>query len=254
MRIFETGATRDSNEHKLAIHRFLSPKVQVRYCEYLQKHRVQADGELRDPDNWKKGMDQAVYFESLTRHFFDAWVEFERTGVVDLDVMCAIRFNVDGFMFEGLRKDRATAKNQEKGVATMTEWFAPKERIDAVRKEMLGQCEAVERKFGKSAVSSPEYQAAQQAENERIRSLVDAFNEGLRGNLSTDPAEPLVVYPPVDPPAEETRTITDEGLIDYLHTHGRLPETTTEYFENVCPCGAKEGEEHKKWCGYSDAE
>jgi len=58
MREFVTGATRDCNDNKLAYHRFLSPEVLTGYCEYLQKHRKQADGKTREPDNWKKGMER----------------------------------------------------------------------------------------------------------------------------------------------------------------------------------------------------
>jgi len=51
MRAYGTGATRDNNTNKLSYLRGLSSQVLQRYLEYLGKHRVQADGKLRDWDN-----------------------------------------------------------------------------------------------------------------------------------------------------------------------------------------------------------
>lgn len=105
IRTFDSGATRDALTGKLAVHRFMSPKVVKRYCEYLESHRVQTNGEVRDPDNWKKGMPKEVYAESLFRHvMIDAWEQFESTGTITEDTLCAILFNASGFLFEGLRE------------------------------------------------------------------------------------------------------------------------------------------------------
>lgn len=106
MRVFETGASRDTDEGKLKYHRFLSPAVLRRYCEYLEKHRVCADGSLRDPDNWKKGIGQDVYVESLLRHAFEAWQQWEQDGVMSQDTLCAILFNTMGYLFEDIKKGR----------------------------------------------------------------------------------------------------------------------------------------------------
>lgn len=103
MRVFNSGASRDTNEGKLAYHRFLSPRVLKADCEYLQKHRIQADGNLRDPDNWKHGIPQDVYAESMIRHMFEAWQQWEQTGKFEIDTLCAIRFNASGYIFEETR-------------------------------------------------------------------------------------------------------------------------------------------------------
>ena len=67
IRTFNTGATRDSDEGKLDFEGFLSPLVIERYAEYLNAHRVQSDGKLRDSDNWQNGMGLSVYMKSLWR-------------------------------------------------------------------------------------------------------------------------------------------------------------------------------------------
>ena len=56
MRRFETGATRDSDDTKLDFEGFLAPECIVRYAEYMQRHRIQPDDELRASDNWQLGM------------------------------------------------------------------------------------------------------------------------------------------------------------------------------------------------------
>ena len=54
IRKFETGATRDTDEGKLDFEGFFSPIVMERFAEYMNKHRRQSDGQLRDSDNWQK--------------------------------------------------------------------------------------------------------------------------------------------------------------------------------------------------------
>jgi len=105
MRTFDTGATRDTTEGKLDIHRFLDRKVLLRYCGYLNDHRMQSDGQLREPDNYKKGIGQDVYMASMTRHFFSVWGGFEE-GKIDQDELCALMFNVMGMLFEEMRDGR----------------------------------------------------------------------------------------------------------------------------------------------------
>ena len=46
-RTFDTGASRDTEAGKLDFEGFLSPPVLERYAEYLNKHRVMADGSTR---------------------------------------------------------------------------------------------------------------------------------------------------------------------------------------------------------------
>ena len=78
MREFKSGATRDNNEGKNDYEGFLSPLVIEAFGNYMTKHRKQADGKLRDSDNWQKGFGDehfAVCIKSLLRHFHDLWME-----------------------------------------------------------------------------------------------------------------------------------------------------------------------------------
>lgn len=102
MREFKTGATRDTDEGKLDYEGFISPVVLERYAQYMHEHQVQADGKLRDSDNWQKGMPRKAYIKSLWRHFMDVW-KIMRGYEVDVDIedaLCAMLFNVMGLMHE----------------------------------------------------------------------------------------------------------------------------------------------------------
>ena len=86
MRKFETGATRDEDATKPDYEAFLSPLVVESYGAYMNKHRVQADGQVRAGDNWQKGFGenhQDVCIKSLWRHFLDLW--FIHRGYVRKD-------------------------------------------------------------------------------------------------------------------------------------------------------------------------
>ena len=113
IRQFDTGATRDTNKDKLSYVKALSPIVLQYYVNYLGKHRVQSDGNLRDWDNWKKGISQDVYFDSLGRHFMATWLlrngvpAFDNHGLVSLeDSLCGIMFNTMGMLFEILKEKK----------------------------------------------------------------------------------------------------------------------------------------------------
>jgi len=111
VREFESGATRDADTTKLDYEGFLSPAVLTLYAEYLHKHRVQSDGQYRDSDNWQKGMPKDVYMKSAIRHLFAAWtihregeaLHYDREDM--FDSLCAVMFNVMGYLFEELRGD-----------------------------------------------------------------------------------------------------------------------------------------------------
>jgi hypothetical protein len=105
MRQFETGATRNVDTDKLDYEGFLSPLVLKRYAEYMNAHRVQADGNLRDSDNWQKGMPLDSYMKSGWRHFFDWWSAHRGLPTHDSvsDVLCALLFNVMGYLHEHLK-------------------------------------------------------------------------------------------------------------------------------------------------------
>ncbi|KKK91068.1 hypothetical protein LCGC14_2716670, partial [marine sediment metagenome] len=114
MREFESGATRDTVEGKFDFEGFLSPAVLNRYAEYMNKHRTQADGNVRDSDNWQKGIPLDVYMKSGFRHFFSWWANHRHVDdVVKEDIeesLCALLFNVMGYLHEYL-KDKAGEYN-----------------------------------------------------------------------------------------------------------------------------------------------
>ena len=112
IRKFETGATRDTDTGKLDYEGFYSPLVMERFAQYMNKHRVQSDGSLRDSDNWQKGFGENhcnVCFKSLYRHFIDAWFihrgykrfDKQRNEEITIDeALCAILFNTMAYLFK----------------------------------------------------------------------------------------------------------------------------------------------------------
>lgn len=106
MRKFKSGATRNNNEGKFDYEGFLSPLVIEAYGKYMNKHRKQSDGKLRDSDNWQKGIPVDVYIKSAWRHFFDLWKEHRGIPTKDGidEALCALLFNVMGYLHELLKK------------------------------------------------------------------------------------------------------------------------------------------------------
>jgi len=106
MRTFKTGATRDDETNKLDFEGFFSPQVMERYAQYMHKHRIQPDGNLRDSDNWQRGMTRDSYMKSGWRHFFGWWKEHRglvsRDGLED--ALCGVIFNASGYLFEVLNE------------------------------------------------------------------------------------------------------------------------------------------------------
>ena len=121
MQKFETGATRNDSRDKLDFDGFLSPLVIERFAQYMHKNRSTADGGWRDSDNWQRGIPLANYMKSAWRHFFSWWkahrcdapivhpVECERFE----DDLCAILFNVQGYLHEFLRLKAEREKHKE---------------------------------------------------------------------------------------------------------------------------------------------
>ena len=110
IRVFVTGATRDTVDGKYDYEGFLAPRVLARYAEYMHKHRVQPDGTLRTSDNWQKGIPRAEYMKSGWRHFMDWWIGHRRLGVSDAvleEALCALLFNVMGYLHELLLRRSA---------------------------------------------------------------------------------------------------------------------------------------------------
>lgn len=111
IRVFPSGATRDTDLNKLDYEGFLSPLVLERYAQYMHKNRLQNDGSLRASDNWQKGIPLDQYMKSLWRHFMDLWklhrgheVSIKDLGCVCItEVLCAIMFNTMGYLHEILK-------------------------------------------------------------------------------------------------------------------------------------------------------
>lgn len=113
IRKFETGATRSPDAGRYDPEGFLSPIVIERFCEYMNKHRVQSDGSVRGSDNWQKGMPFETYIKGHWRHFLHLWTRYRGYQVMDPGAaadmeedLCAIMFNVGGMLFELLKDKR----------------------------------------------------------------------------------------------------------------------------------------------------
>ena len=110
MRKFETGATRNVDFNKFDYEGFLSPIALKAFAEYMHKNRVQADGTVRDSDNWQKGIPMDSYMKSMWRHSFSVWenhrgVDTEEDMVTSLS---SLMFNVQGYLHEYIKNKRLT--------------------------------------------------------------------------------------------------------------------------------------------------
>lgn len=108
-RTFSTGATRGDDSGKLDFEGFLSPVVLERFAEYMHEMRLKdipAGKAIRESDNWQKGMPFVTYMKSMLRHVFHVW-RLHRAGARDgkelQDALCAVFFNVQGYLHESLR-------------------------------------------------------------------------------------------------------------------------------------------------------
>lgn len=110
IRKFDSGATRDTNTNKPSYIKYLSPVVLKRFGEYMLKHQKQSDGTLRPADNWKKGIPRDAYLDSGFRHYLDLWLHDEGYPEMTIeefeDSLCAIMFNVMGYLHELLKEKR----------------------------------------------------------------------------------------------------------------------------------------------------
>jgi hypothetical protein len=121
MRQFETGATRDTDLEKWDYEGFLSPLVLERYAQFMHKHRKQADGKLRDSDNWQKGIPMPVYMKSAWRHFVEWWYGHRADAASNYvvgshedmieEAICALLFNAQGYLHELLKKRHERSMN-----------------------------------------------------------------------------------------------------------------------------------------------
>lgn len=108
-RTHPTGASRDLDDGKPDFEAMLSPLVLECYGAYMTRKRRMADGTLREADNWKKGMPLAWFIKSGWRHMIDWWKHHRKEGVTTEtleDTLCALLFNVSGFLHETLKAKR----------------------------------------------------------------------------------------------------------------------------------------------------
>jgi len=103
MKEFDSGSTR-SSEPLEDPEGFLSPYVINQYNDYMARNRTQADGNIRNGDNWQKGMPKARYMRSMWRHFLDVWGVWRQGSDLNvmIDPLCALMFNVHGMLLEVL--------------------------------------------------------------------------------------------------------------------------------------------------------
>lgn len=117
MTTYTTGATRNDHDEAIVPHLFNSALVDRRFATYMHEHRKQADGSLRPGDNWKNGIPRDDYMASIARHYLDLCEIHERNsdGIIDRDygfvtmqdVLCALRFNINGMLYELIKADNA---------------------------------------------------------------------------------------------------------------------------------------------------
>lgn len=103
IRVFNTGATRDTDVTKPDFEGFISPLVIEAYGRYMNKHRIQSDGSLRDSDNWQKLFGEKhldVCMKSGWRHFFSWWKSHRgyKTEESIEDSLMALMFNINAYM------------------------------------------------------------------------------------------------------------------------------------------------------------
>jgi len=120
MNTFDSGATRSTDVVRDDPEGYLSPLFLQGYFEYMTKHRVQADGQVRESDNWQKGIPVARYLKGLWRHFFHLWTRHRGWPVTDplaadneLEDAYAMMFNLQGYVHEKL-KARLTSETEIK--------------------------------------------------------------------------------------------------------------------------------------------
>jgi len=117
LEVLSTGASRSQGEGKLQYAGYESPLVTNAFAQYMRAHQYQKDGKIRAADNWQQGIPLNRYLDSLVRHVMDLQLahagfwkltalyqenpEFSEADLIT-ETLCAIRFNVSGYLFEVL--------------------------------------------------------------------------------------------------------------------------------------------------------
>lgn len=105
VRVFETGATRDTSDNKPEYCRYLSPLVIEEYGKYMLIHQIQSDGTKRAGDNWQRGIPVDAYMDSMWRHFLAVWAGWWKKEISKED-LCALLFNVQGMLHELVKETK----------------------------------------------------------------------------------------------------------------------------------------------------
>ena len=132
MRSFDTGATRDTAEGKLLYDKFLCPTVLKQFAKFMNMNRLQSDGQLRDGDNWQKGIPMKLYLECLGRHYHEFWTasrDSHHTRTELIGAACGIMFNVMGYLHEWLKVNTMVDFD---GDEPTDEMRARKERVESM--------------------------------------------------------------------------------------------------------------------------
>lgn len=105
IRIFKSGAFRNSDKGKLDHEGFLNPLVIERFSQYLDKHRVMEDGTMRDSDNWQGFFGEKhkdICMKSAWRHFLSWWKAHRgyKTEEEIEDSICGVIFNANAYLLK----------------------------------------------------------------------------------------------------------------------------------------------------------
>jgi hypothetical protein len=131
MQQFGSGATRNDDGNKNDYRGFVSPIALVAYGDYMREHRTQADGSVRDSDNWKMGIPRQKYLSSIKRHENDVHLIMEGHVAINPDTgeevslkeaLSALFFNVQGLLHEVCLDRDTCIKQPEEEPVVETKW------------------------------------------------------------------------------------------------------------------------------------
>ena len=117
---FDTGATR-SAESTFDLEGFVNPRVLLEFGEYMERHRLQKDGQLRASDNWQKGMPSDRAMRSLSRHYLDLWLisrgysARSEDCATKMQALCAILFNTMVLMKNEIEEQEGSVDSDSTG-------------------------------------------------------------------------------------------------------------------------------------------